>query len=170
MAKRNYIMKTNIHPDQTLDIIGDIHGHATELEALLLELGYNEGADCFRHPNGRQVVFLGDYIDRGPEIRRTLEIVRGMIDAGEAYGILGNHELNALRYHHVGPEGAPLRKNAGSKKARLAHVVGQSVTGVHEFLTMRASSSSPSVSTAGPGCRNIVLSISWMRSFTTAGT
>lgn len=111
-------MEKYIHPDQALDIIGDIHGHATELEALLLELGYNEGADCFRHPNGRLVVFLGDYIDRGPEIRRTLEIVRGMIDAGEAYGILGNHELNALRYHHVGPHGEPLRENAGAKKAQ----------------------------------------------------
>ncbi len=80
------------------DIIGDIHGHATELEALLAKLGYEEKSGAYRHPDGRQVVFLGDYIDRGPRILRTLEIVRGMVDTGNAYAIMGNHEMNALHY------------------------------------------------------------------------
>lgn len=107
-------MRENIK--QAYDIIGDIHGHAAELEALLLQLGYREIDGCFRHPAGRKVVFLGDYIDRGPEIRRVLQIVRGMIDAGEAFGILGNHEVNALRYHGKDADGKPLRSNEGTKK------------------------------------------------------
>ena len=103
---------------QAYDIIGDIHGHATELETLLKRLGYREEAGRFRHPGGRKVVFLGDYIDRGPEIRRVLQIVRGMIDAGEARGILGNHEVNALRYHRKGPDGEWLRPHGETKIAQ----------------------------------------------------
>jgi hypothetical protein len=39
-----------------------------------------------------------------------------MIDGGTALGILGNHEINALRYHTKGVNGQPLRPNEGSKK------------------------------------------------------
>lgn len=80
------------------DIIGDIHGHARELEALLAKLGYEEKSGAYRHPEGRRVVFLGDYIDRGPGILRVLEVVRAMVETGNAYAVMGNHELNALHY------------------------------------------------------------------------
>jgi hypothetical protein len=107
------------------DLIGDIHGCASELEALLHELGYRELGTHFKHPEGRKVIFLGDYVDRGPEIRRALNIVRSMIDAGEALGILGNHEINALRYHHKGPDGKPLRPNEGPKKTQHEATLSQ---------------------------------------------
>lgn len=96
-----------------LDFIGDIHGHADELEALLGRLGYNDtGAHYGGHPAGNKAVFLGDYIDRGPKIRRVLEIVKAMTDAGEAFAILGNHEMNALRYHARGRNNQPLRSRS----------------------------------------------------------
>ena len=96
-----------------LDFIGDIHGHADELEALLISLGYRDaGGHYGSHPNGNKAVFLGDYIDRGPKIRRVLEIVKGMTDAGEAFAILGNHEMNALRYHARGKDNQPLRSHS----------------------------------------------------------
>lgn len=101
------------------DIIGDIHGHADELEALLARLGYREINQVYRHPAGRRVIFLGDYIDRGPKIQRVLEIVKSMTDAGEALAILGNHEVNALRYHTTGCDGLPLRPH--SKTNRHQH-------------------------------------------------
>ena len=47
------------------DLIGDIHGHADELEALLVRLGYSRVGDSYRH-DSRQVIFIGDFIDRGP--------------------------------------------------------------------------------------------------------
>jgi hypothetical protein len=85
------------------DLIGDLHGHAGELARILEVLGYEPDGLVYRHPAGRQVVFLGDYIDRGPEIRRTLEIVRGMVERGHARAILGNHEVNALAFHTPDP-------------------------------------------------------------------
>ena len=85
------------------DLIGDIHGHADELEQLLEILGYRRIGRNYSHPN-RQVIFVGDYIDRGPKIRQTLEIVRGMVDAGCALAVLGNHEINALAFHTESPD------------------------------------------------------------------
>ena len=55
------------------DIIGDIHGHARKLERLLRHLGYRETRDAWRHPD-RTAVFVGDFIDRGPEQLRTIDI------------------------------------------------------------------------------------------------
>ncbi|MFM8577235.1 MAG: metallophosphoesterase [Planctomycetaceae bacterium] len=86
------------------DLIGDIHGHADALERLLNTLGYTRQHGIYRHTD-RQVIFLGDFIDRGPHIRETLEIVRPMIDSGAALSVMGNLELNALAYH------TPYREN-----------------------------------------------------------
>jgi hypothetical protein len=80
------------------DIIGDIHGHATALQTLLRQLGYARHNGVYRHPD-RKAIFLGDLIDRGPQIRETLEIVRPMVEAGSALAVMGNHELNALAFH-----------------------------------------------------------------------
>ena len=70
------------------DLIGDIHGHADALVKLLHELGYDNHTGVYRHPK-RQAVFLGDFIDRGPKIRETLEIVRPMIESGAAQAVMG---------------------------------------------------------------------------------
>ena len=64
-----------------IDLIGDIHGHADELEALLKKLGYAVKNGSYAHPE-RTVLFVGDYIDRGPKIRETLDLVRRMVEAG----------------------------------------------------------------------------------------
>lgn len=49
-------------------------------------------------PQGRQAVFIGDLIDRGPEQIKVIETVRAMIDAGNARAVMGNHEFNAIGY------------------------------------------------------------------------
>jgi len=92
---------------QGYDVIGDIHGCAAELEALLTELGYAPaGADgVYGHPE-RQAVFVGDLIDRGPDQLRVLQIVKAMVDAGSAQMVLGNHEFNALAYATEWPAGS----------------------------------------------------------------
>lgn len=79
------------------DVIGDTHGHADALERLLRELGYREVGGVYEHP-GRRVVFLGDFVDRGGDQLRTLEIARGMVDAGTALAVMGNHEFNAVAW------------------------------------------------------------------------
>ena len=85
------------------DLIGDIHGHADELVQLLETLGHRKVQGVYQHPE-RKVIFLGDFIDRGPKIRQVLEIVRPMIEKGHALAVMGNHELNALAYHTEDPE------------------------------------------------------------------
>jgi hypothetical protein len=83
---------------RAFDLIGDIHGQAGLLCELLAKLGYRERDGVWRHPS-RTAIFVGDLIDRGPSIRETLAIVRGMVTAGAALAVLGNHEFDALRYH-----------------------------------------------------------------------
>lgn len=80
------------------DVIGDIHGQGGKLEALLRKLGYTEASRQWVPPQGRQAVFLGDLIDRGPEQVKVVNIVRAMIDAGHALSVMGNHEFNAIGY------------------------------------------------------------------------
>lgn len=92
------------------DLIGDIHGHADKLEELLQKLGYTKNKGIYSHPE-RKVVFLGDYIDRGPKIRETLQIVRAMVESDHAIALMGNHEYNALCFHFPETEGGHLRKH-----------------------------------------------------------
>lgn len=93
-----------------IDLIGDIHGHADKLEELLLKLGYVKSSGAYSHPY-RKVLFVGDYIDRGPKIRETLEIVKAMVDTENAIALMGNHEYNALCFHFQESEGGHLRKH-----------------------------------------------------------
>jgi hypothetical protein len=85
------------------DVIGDLHGQADKLEALLKRLGYRPTADGWRHP-GRQAVFVGDFIDRGPDQLRTVHRVRRMVESGAALAVMGNHELNAIAWHTEDPD------------------------------------------------------------------
>lgn len=80
------------------DVIGDIHGHYEPLAWMLERLGYDRRRGYYSHPE-RKVVFLGDWIDRGPCIREVMQLVRPMVDRGAALAVLGNHELNAICYH-----------------------------------------------------------------------
>ena len=89
-------------PDQ-YDVIGDIHGHADKLKELLHLLGYTITEGCYRHPS-RIAIFLGDFIDRGPQQREVLQTVMPMVKHGAAKAVMGNHELNALAYHTENPD------------------------------------------------------------------
>lgn len=81
-------------PDGSLDIIGDIHGEYYALLNLLKHLGYDYAGN---HPNGRTIVFVGDFCDRGPNSPAVLALIEQLIVAKRAVAVLGNHELNLLR-------------------------------------------------------------------------
>ncbi|OZE97924.1 polynucleotide kinase-phosphatase [Rhodococcoides fascians] len=92
------------------DVIGDIHGCLDELRALLTKLGYRIRVDKEGRvagavpPPGRTAVFLGDFVDRGPDSVGVLRLVMGMVGAGEALAVPGNHEhklVQALRGRKV---------------------------------------------------------------------
>lgn len=93
------------------DLIGDIHGHADALKDLLNKMGYTRKSGAFRHPD-RKALFVGDYIDRGPQIPETLKIVRRMVDAGSAIALMGNHEYNAICFHTEKKGGGHLRSHS----------------------------------------------------------
>ncbi|MBP2454100.1 metallophosphoesterase [Mycolicibacterium lutetiense] len=92
---------------QGYDIIGDVHGCAAQLEALLADLSYETASSTseYRHQD-RQAIFVGDLIDRGDEQLEVLRIVKGMVDAGSAQIVMGNHEFNALAYDTEWPVGS----------------------------------------------------------------
>lgn len=102
------------------DIIGDIHGCAEKLETLLSRLGYLKQDGVWKHSD-RLAVFLGDYIDRGPEILETLKIVRDMRDAGAAVALMGNHEFNAVCWNTPDPANPGEFLRPHTEKNRLQH-------------------------------------------------
>ncbi|SFM43309.1 metallophosphoesterase [Nitrosomonas communis] len=108
---------------QFYDIIGDIHGHADALDALLQKLGYVFREGVYQH-NQHKVIFLGDFIDRGPQQREVIQLVKPMIEQGYALSVMGNHEFNAICYATLGQDGKPLRahdaKNNKQHEAFLA--------------------------------------------------
>ncbi|WP_328836630.1 polynucleotide kinase-phosphatase [Streptomyces europaeiscabiei] len=82
------------HLTGPFDIVGDIHGCASELESLLGKLGYVDGT----HPQGRTAVFVGDLVDRGPDSPGVLRRVMSMVGSGDALCVPGNHENKYGRY------------------------------------------------------------------------
>lgn len=83
-------------PDTRIYAIGDIHGRADLLERLLARVR----KDAEDAPEARHViVYLGDYVDRGSDSRKVLEIVAAGPGPGfETVHLKGNHEDFLLRF------------------------------------------------------------------------
>ncbi|MDE0481080.1 MAG: polynucleotide kinase-phosphatase [Candidatus Poribacteria bacterium] len=84
------------------DIIGDVHGCFDELVELLKKLGYEisnqqDGGTIVKHPQDRKVVFVGDYVDRGPKVVEVLRLVMEMHKTGMAICVPGNHDTKLAR-------------------------------------------------------------------------
>jgi serine/threonine protein phosphatase 1 len=80
-----------VEPDGRLFAIGDIHGCVDELSRLL---------DAIPATSGDTVVFVGDYIDRGPSSRRVIELLLDWRTRTPAQVVFlkGNHEDMALGF------------------------------------------------------------------------
>lgn len=120
-------MSTSSIASTGYDVIGDIHGQAGKLHALLRKLGYTERASGWVPPQGRKAVFVGDLIDRGPEQLAVLQTVRGLIDQGYGHAVMGNHEFNAIGYvtPRLDKPGEYLRGHTSSKQAQHAEFLRQ---------------------------------------------
>jgi diadenosine tetraphosphatase ApaH/serine/threonine PP2A family protein phosphatase len=82
---------------QLLYAVGDIHGRLDLLENLLglIELD----ARASRHADRRTLVFLGDYVDRGPDSRGVVErLITGLPQGFDTYFLKGNHEAILLDF------------------------------------------------------------------------
>lgn len=82
-------------PSGALDIVGDIHGELGALQQLLSHLCYDAQG---RHPEHRTLVFVGDFVDRGPDSPGVVDLVQRLVESGHACAIAGNHEINLLRH------------------------------------------------------------------------
>jgi serine/threonine protein phosphatase 1 len=67
--------------------IGDIHGHARALDALLAAVGLRRGD---------HLITLGDYVDRGPDSRGVLDRLIGLDEQGLLVALRGNHDVMML--------------------------------------------------------------------------
>jgi protein phosphatase len=92
------------HEHGPFDIIGDVHGCYDELVGLMALLGYQVEPSAktpdqvtVRLPEGRKAIFLGDLVDRGPRIPDVLKLVMGMVEAGTAFCVPGNHDVKLMR-------------------------------------------------------------------------
>jgi serine/threonine protein phosphatase 1 len=75
--------------------IGDIHGCLQKLVALLARIPLDKDADT--------LVFLGDYINRGPDSRQVLDtLVEVKASYGHVVFLMGNHEQALLEYAATG--------------------------------------------------------------------
>ena len=105
------------------DIIGDIHGCYDETLLLLQKLNYtiskvedngkNYGLSV-THPDNRQVIFLGDLVDRGPNSPAVLKLVMSMVHSGSALCVPGNHD-------------AKLHKKLKGRNVSLTHGLAETV-------------------------------------------
>ncbi|MDR0848603.1 MAG: polynucleotide kinase-phosphatase, partial [Propionibacteriaceae bacterium] len=106
----------DLHDDHgPFDVIGDVHGCLDELVEILSKMGYDiiysDPADGIESgptsgpptpidaipPEGRRVIFLGDLIDRGPNVVGVLRLAMGMTKNGHALAVPGNHEAKLVR-------------------------------------------------------------------------
>lgn len=99
IIEREPLWNNKRHEHGPFDIIGDVHGCFDELTLLLEKLGYRVHRENFavEPPDGRKVIFLGDLVDRGPKIPQVLKLVMGMVAAGTALCIPGNHDVKLVR-------------------------------------------------------------------------
>jgi serine/threonine protein phosphatase 1 len=73
---------------------GDIHGRLDLLDQLLARVN----ADIALRPAVRPIcIFLGDYIDRGPSSRETIDRLIEHAEMNESMFLKGNHELIAIK-------------------------------------------------------------------------
>ena len=114
------------------DVIGDVHGHADALRRLLTKLGYSERRGEFRHAV-RKAIFVGDFVDRGPEQREVLRIARTMCEAKAAVAVLGNHEFNAIGWATSDGKGGFLRTHSEEHERQHVEFLRQLGEGSPEY-------------------------------------
>ncbi|MEM8729169.1 MAG: metallophosphoesterase [Pseudomonadota bacterium] len=72
--------------------IGDIHGQIHGLEVVLERIAADGGSEA-------EIVFLGDYTDRGPDSRAVVQRLIDGVDAGRPWHVLrGNHDRMFCRF------------------------------------------------------------------------
>jgi serine/threonine protein phosphatase 1 len=93
----NHANMTDTKPaaEQKFVAIGDIHGCLSPLQTLLDKLAPN---------SDETLVFLGDYIDRGPDSKGVIDYLLVLKETHPCVFLMGNHEFMMLEYLDFGRE------------------------------------------------------------------
>ncbi|MBR0868756.1 serine/threonine protein phosphatase [Bradyrhizobium tropiciagri] len=93
LSKRSHHVKPRLPDGVRIYAIGDVHGRADLLQSLLTVID----ADLRRSRPRRAIhVFLGDYVDRGPDSRGVLDLLIHRMWTHETVCLKGNHEVFML--------------------------------------------------------------------------
>jgi serine/threonine protein phosphatase 1 len=111
-------------------VIGDIHGDRIALEALLPQLPV-EPDDT--------VVFLGDYVDRGPDSRGVVDRVRGFARefAGKTVTLRGNREDAWMEMHEKPDPGFLLPERNGCLEMMRSYVDTTGMSREQEYALLQ---------------------------------
>lgn len=109
-----------MNADARIFAIGDIHGCQRQLATLLERIPLDKKRDT--------LVFLGDYINRGPDSRHVLEtLLRVREECANTVFLMGNHEEMLLEYAATGD----------IDRLRLLHAMGVEATLASYNASMR---------------------------------
>lgn len=81
-------------PNTRVYAVGDVHGCLGPLNALLAKIE----ADATGFVGAKVLVYLGDYVDRGPESKAVIDCVLAGRDGFETRAIRGNHDQTLLDF------------------------------------------------------------------------
>lgn len=139
LREKLYSDKKELHGP--FDIIGDIHGCYDETVLLLEKLGYvinpvdddgkNYGINV-EHSEKRQIIFLGDLVDRGPDSPAVLKLVMSMVRNGTALCVPGNHDLKLQK--KLNGKNVQLTHGLAETMAQLENESSEFKSDVREFL------------------------------------
>jgi len=119
--------------EKNIDIISDIHGLLDHLLELLSSLGYIVNQSLIYHPEGRKLVFLGDFIDRGPDSLEVVDLIRIAVSNGH-YAIIGNHEQKLISAYRQFSEGKEILGGI-SGKITLTDLLKRKVKYQEKFIS-----------------------------------
>ncbi|ETX13816.1 hypothetical protein OCH239_06385 [Roseivivax halodurans JCM 10272] len=112
--------------------VGDIHGQSDELERVLSLVEADRDSDA-------PVVFLGDYVDRGPDSSRVLErLIAGQEEGRPWIALAGNHDISLTEFldpHGMSDDGASgwLGANTGGAETLSSYGIDTSNRPVAEI-------------------------------------
>ena len=120
--------------------IGDVHGQRAHLEQALDWIAVDAEA------RGAPLVFLGDYIDRGPDSRGVIDLIIDLQSSRDVTCLMGNHEAEMLRFLDVMHGEMPatdtgkfwLAEGGGGRQTLMSYGVHGNID--HDFKELQAKS------------------------------
>lgn len=94
-SRRDKEMRNPPRPERPLWVVGDVHGCADRLRDILYLRDILE-----KVPDADDLAFVGDYVDRGPDSRKVIELLMALPDrrSGQTICLMGNHERMMLDF------------------------------------------------------------------------